>query len=78
MVRLHATRLMAAGEVALWNEGSIIWQGVVGSQIGAVHFDTISFSAFDCSRMQDLIGDGRITCETVRRAIAEWWNEPAQ
>ncbi len=77
MVRLHATRLMAAGEVALWNEGSIIWQGVVGSHIGAVPFDAISFSAFDSTRMNDLIGDGRITCEIVRRAIAEWWNDTA-
>ena len=36
MVKLHATRLMPNGEVALWSTGQLVWTGVVGAQVSAL------------------------------------------
>ena len=36
MIKLHATRLMRAGEVVLWLDGLIVWKGAVG-----IIFDTV-------------------------------------
>ncbi len=73
MIRLHATRLMAAGEFALWHDGRIVWRGNVGACIGRVAFDAVSFAASDFSRMKDLIGDQEASPDVLRAAIAGWW-----
>jgi hypothetical protein len=42
MVKVHATRLMRGGEVALWLDGEIVWSGSVGTQLKGVSFDAVS------------------------------------
>ena len=31
MIKLHSTRLMRAGEVALWRDSRMVWVGLVGA-----------------------------------------------
>ena len=47
MVRLHPTRLMRRGEIALWHRGTIVWRGHVGAKIQGVVFDAVSLSIED-------------------------------
>ena len=42
MIKLHATRLMRRGEVALWRDGAMVWAGAVGAHLTDVTFDTVS------------------------------------
>jgi len=51
MVKLHATRLMPNGEVALWSKGQLVWSGAVGVRVSSVVFDAISMHVDDGVRM---------------------------
>jgi hypothetical protein len=51
MIRLHSTRLMRGGEVALWHRGKIVWQGSVGADVRGVMFDAVSLSTDDSARI---------------------------
>ncbi|HEY8247047.1 MAG TPA: hypothetical protein VIG38_07170 [Hyphomicrobium sp.] len=73
MVRLHPTRLMRSGEVALWHEGKIVWLGSVGSDVRDITFDAVSLSTDDSLRITASIGEGAITAETIRATLADWW-----
>jgi len=42
MIKLHGTRLMRSGEVALWRDGVVVWTGAVGAHLTDVIFDTVS------------------------------------
>ena len=42
MIKLHATRLMRAGEVVIWRDGAMVWSGAVGAYATNVVFDTVS------------------------------------
>jgi hypothetical protein len=64
---------MRSGEIALWYDGKIIWLGALGSDIGSLSFDAVSFSAWDFARMNDLVGDRTVSTDVLRSAIAEWW-----
>jgi hypothetical protein len=71
MVRVHATRLMPVGEVALWNEGRIAWRGLLGSLVTGVEFDCVSLNQVDAVKFERLLsgwGPGE-----VLSAIAGWW-----
>ena len=50
MVKMHATRLMPNGEVALWSKGQLIWSGVVGAHVSSMSFDAISMHVDDSVR----------------------------
>ena len=58
LIRLHQTRLMRRGEVALWHRGTIVWQGSVGATINGVNFDAVSINIEDGERVANLIGQG--------------------
>ena len=73
MIRLHRTRLIRSGEVALWNEGKIVWHGSVGADIGHVKFDALSMNLHDGERLLAKAG-GAITAEIASAAIAAWWS----
>ena len=73
MIRLHRTRLTRSGEVALWNEGKIVWHGSVGADIRDVKFDTLSMNLGDGERLLAKAG-GAITAEIASAATAEWWS----
>jgi hypothetical protein len=73
MVRLHATRLMRRGEVALWHGGTIVWQGNVGAKLDGVTFDAVSMNVEDGERLASLAGNEIADVETVLAALADWW-----
>ena len=73
MIKLHQTRLMRDGEVALWYRGKIIWRGFVGSHICDVTFDTVSMNLQDGERLSSRVGDETLTEEVALVALAEWW-----
>jgi hypothetical protein len=73
MVRLHATRLMRRGEVALWREGTIVWQGNVGAILHGVTFDAVSMNVEDGERMAALTAEKAVDAESVLAALADWW-----
>jgi hypothetical protein len=73
MVRLHATRLMRRGEVALWHRGTIVWQGNVGARLHGVTFDAVSMNVEDGERLAALAGSEIAAVETVLAALADWW-----
>lgn len=72
MVRVHSTRLMPVGEVALWHNGRIVWQGSVGAAICDIIFDAISMHVEDAARITG-IGQKAVTREMVVSALANWW-----
>ena len=73
MVKLHATRLMANGEVALWSKGQLIWSGVVGAHVSSMSFDAISMHVDDGVRMLATVGE-RPTANHVLSVLAGWWD----
>ena len=73
MVKLHATRLMANGEVALWSKGQLIWSGVVGAHVSSMSFDAISMHVDDSVRMLAAVGD-QPTADHVLSVLAGWWD----
>ena len=73
MVKLHATRLMANGEVALWSKGQLIWSGVVGAHVSSMSFDAISMHVDDGVRMRATVGD-QPTADLVLSVLAGWWD----
>ena len=74
MVMLYHTRLMPAGEVALWRGGKMVWQGAVGRIVDGVPFDTVSLNVDDGVRFSRLIGGKSITADVVLATIANWWD----
>ncbi len=73
MVRVHATRLMPVGEVALWYRGKLEWTGLLGSDVGTLQFDCVSVNVADQVRLERSM-TGR-DVDGVLRAIAAWWSE---
>lgn len=73
MVRVHATRLMPVGEVALWNQGKLEWTGLLGSEVGMLQFDCVSINVADQVRLERSMTGRDVDC--VLRAIAAWWSE---
>jgi hypothetical protein len=73
MVKLHATRLMPNGEVALWSKGQLVWSGVVGAQVSSVAFDAISMHVDDGVRMLARVGE-QPTADLVLSVLAGWWD----
>ena len=73
MVRLHPTRLMREGEVALWHAGTIVWTGSVGARIEGRNFDAVSMNVKDAERLA-AIGEVLLTKEDVLEALASWWS----
>lgn len=71
MVRVHATRLMPLGEVALWNGGRIAWRGLLGASVIGVEFDCVSLNQTDAMKLERLLR-GRSRTD-VLGAIAGWW-----
>ena len=55
MIKVHATRLMRAGEVLLWREGTIVWSGAVGAYLTNVVFDTVSMHVDDSALMANRV-----------------------
>jgi hypothetical protein len=51
MIKLHATRLMRSGEVALWRDGAMVWRGAVGAHLTGVIFDAVSLHVDDGQTM---------------------------
>ncbi len=74
MVRVVATRLMRAGEVALWSGGRLVWRGQLGSEICDIEFDAISVSTGDHPRLQQLVDASEATSAILRAAVARWWD----
>ena len=72
MIKLHATRLMRSGEVVLWREGAIVWNGVVGTHLTDVSFDTVSMHIDDSAVMESRLS-APPTAEAVLAALAGWW-----
>ena len=72
MVRVHSTRLMREGEVALWREGSIVWTGSVGSRIPGQDFDAMLLNVSDAERLA-AIPEVQLTKEALLAALASWW-----
>lgn len=68
-----ASRLMQAGEVALWRDGVLVWCGPVGSIIADMLFDSIAVNVRGEPRLRQLVGS-RADCVTVCAAIARWWD----
>ena len=60
MVKMHATRLMANGEVALWSKGQLIWSGVVGAHVSSMSFDAISMHVDDSVRCSPQLAINRL------------------
>lgn len=73
MVRVHSTRLMREGEVALWREGTIVWKGCVGARVAEQDFDAVSMNVNDAERLAE-INILLSTKEDVLEALAEWWS----
>src|SRR4029079_7296334 len=73
MVKLHATRLMANGEVALWSKGQLVWSGVVGAHVSSMSFDAISMHVDDSVRMRAAPGD-QPTAALVLGVLAARWD----
>ena len=73
MVKLHATRLMRSGEVALWFNGSIVWSGSVGARVCDIDFDAVSLHVDDGVRMLATVGD-QPTADHVLSVLAGWWD----
>ena len=73
MVKMHATRLMPNGEVALWSKGQLIWSGVVGAHVSSMSFDAISMHVDDSVRMLAAVGD-QPTADLVLSVLAGWWD----
>ena len=73
MVKLHATRLMRSGEVALWCNGSIVWSGAVGAHVRDIAFDAVSMHVDDGVRMLATVGE-RPTADHVLSVLAGWWD----
>ena len=73
MVKLHATRLIRNGEVALWSKGQLVWTGVVGVQVSSIAFDAISMHVDDGVRMLATVGD-QPTADLVLSVLAGWWD----
>jgi hypothetical protein len=71
MVRVHPTRLMREGEAALWQGGSIIWQGSVGTRLEHCEFDAVSVNSNDLPRFTALAE--ALTPQSILRALACWW-----
>jgi hypothetical protein len=72
MVKVHATRLMRGGEVALWRNGQIVWSGNVGAALKDISFDAISIHIEDAAK---LVGPDDVTTpQSVLQTLAEWWN----
>ena len=72
MVKLHATRLMRAGEVALWRGGRMVWRGPVGAYLTDVAFDAVSMHVDDRALLAARVSVP-VTSEDVLAALAEWW-----
>ena len=72
MIKLHATRLMRVGEVLLWREGAIVWNGVVGAHLTDVSFDTVSMHVDDSALMAARVSR-QASAEEVLAALADWW-----
>ena len=77
MVRLHSTRLMPMGEVALWYNGRIVWTGGIGATISGISFDAISMHVEDAARISAQGGKGSLTQRVVVEALADWWTGEA-
>jgi hypothetical protein len=74
MVRVHSTRLMRNGEVALWHDGRVVWRGAVGTHLeAATTFDTIMLHAEDGKRLSARL-QRRPTAKQVLEAVATWWD----
>jgi hypothetical protein len=72
MIKLHATRLMRAGEVVLWSEGAIVWSGIVGAYVSNVAFDAVSMHVDDSAQMAARLPVAA-TADEVLAALAGWW-----
>ena len=73
MVKLHATRLMPNGEVALWSQGRLVWSGVIGAQVSSIAFDAISMHVDDGVRMLARVGE-QSTADLVLSVLEGWWD----
>ena len=73
MIKLHATRLMRSGEVALWSRGRIVWSGAVGARVCDIDFDAVSLHVHDSARMLETVGD-HPTADLVLHVLAGWWD----
>jgi hypothetical protein len=74
LIRLHQTRLMRRGEVALWHRGTIVWQGSVGVMINGVNFDAVSINVEDGERFTKLTGRKAVDAVSVVAALVGWWD----
>jgi hypothetical protein len=72
MVRVHPTRLMREGEVALWRGGTIVWKGFVGARVEGHDFDAMSMNVKDADRLA--ASKAPMTKEEVLEALAGWWS----
>ena len=72
MIKLHATRLMRSGEVALWRDGVMVWTGAVGAHLTDVSFDTVSLHVDDSAVMAARVSR-QATAEEVLAVLAGWW-----
>ena len=73
MIKLHRTRLMRAGEVALWYRGKLVWQGNVGADVRGVTFDALAMNVHDGERLTGLLGERTLTAEVALATLADWW-----
>lgn len=73
MIKLHASRLMRGGEVALWHGGRMVWRGSIGDNVGDIAFDAVSLSIDDGARMQARLA-GVLTADVTRDALRTWWD----
>jgi len=74
VIKLHHTRLMREGEIALWRGGKIVWQGAVGTILDGITFDAVSLNIEDGARLSRKMGTTVVTAETVGATIADWWS----
>ena len=74
LIRLHQTRLMRPGEVALWHHGTIVWQGSVGATINNIVFDAVSINVEDGQRLTGLTDGKAFDAVSVVAALADWWD----
>ena len=72
MIKLHATRLMRAGEVVLWRNGMMVWKGAVGAYVSNIAFDAISMHVEDSALMADRVSS-QAPADEVLAALANWW-----
>jgi hypothetical protein len=73
MVKLHSTRLMRGGEVALWLNGEIVWTGSAGAALRNISFDAVSMHVEDATRISSVDGSP-LTPAHVLQTLADWWN----